>query len=331
MPTFIYRANDLAECARQIITESKRPLVAVAFWGTGITEHLGLSSEKPVKKPKTNFDELKLIVNLAAGGTNASVIKNLRSETKSLEQRGVRLFLKQCDKLHAKVWIGDNRALVSSANSSIYGLCFEGSDAGCWNEAGVVVDDVETVTTIRQWFELLWRDDNECKDIKERDLRKVPHRGPPAPPTIKTKRPLSEIYRNDVCPIRLTLFCGENTKAADALAARQIAKLKRAVFNPTKLDNLLHFEIRQGDVMTRWRPNDFGVGVTFDIDVKFTDFAPLNAKFRRIVSVEPVFYQEPSGDILEVLIPKGKKTRPIQQRSATERFLALKKTSRGVR
>src|ERR1700722_1285704 len=53
MPTFIYRANDLAECARQIITQSRRPLVAVAFWGKGITENLGLSSAKAVETIKT--------------------------------------------------------------------------------------------------------------------------------------------------------------------------------------------------------------------------------------------------------------------------------------
>jgi hypothetical protein len=53
--------------------------------------------------------------------------------------------------------------------------------------------------------------------------------------------------------------------------------------------------------MSRFQPNDFGVGVTFDVDANFKAFAPLDAHFRRVVSVETVFYQEPSSDILNGL------------------------------
>jgi hypothetical protein len=210
------------------------------------------------------------------------------------------LVIRQSDKLHAKVWIGDQRALVSSANASVNGLRFEGSTQNCWNEAGLLVDDEETVCNIRHWFDTFWNDENECRGITNADIERCPRRGPPAPPQHKLIS-LSDIFREDVCPIRLGLFCeGVNSKAADIRAARLIKKLQKGALNPRSLDNLSPFEIREGYPMCNRQAEDYGVGVTFKVDVKFEEFPPPDATFVRLASVQPVFYQHPSEDFLWV-------------------------------
>jgi hypothetical protein len=207
MARFVYQPSDLAHHAHQIVTESRRPLVAVAFWGAGIIEHLGLSMKVLSSNTKNGFDELRIILNLAAGSTNASVVQELLE----LKSQGVNLTLKQLDSLHAKVWIGDKRALIGSANASAYGLQFNDAGKNCWNEAAVVVDDTELIEKMRHWFGLLWS--GECKDITEEDLKRCPRKGPPPPPRTKEKTPLSEIMTEDICPIKLTTFYGENSPA----------------------------------------------------------------------------------------------------------------------
>jgi hypothetical protein len=87
MSHFVYQATELADCARQIVSESKRPLVAVAFWGAGIIEHLGLSSRKVAGGDGRVFDEVRIILNLASGGTNASVVEQLRTAEKEFKKR----------------------------------------------------------------------------------------------------------------------------------------------------------------------------------------------------------------------------------------------------
>src|SRR6478672_10290952 len=112
MACFVYQPADLAHHVHQIVTESRRPLVAVAFWGSGIIEPLGLSLKVLSSNAENGFDELRIILNLAAASTNASVVEELLSTAIELKSRGVNLTLKQLDSLHAKVWIGDKRALI---------------------------------------------------------------------------------------------------------------------------------------------------------------------------------------------------------------------------
>jgi phosphatidylserine/phosphatidylglycerophosphate/cardiolipin synthase-like enzyme len=225
MLRFIYRPKELAQCAQEIVSKSRKPLVAVAFWGAEIIEHLGLSLGNTTIK--NSFDEVRIILNLAAGGTNASVVEQLRKAAKEFKKVGVNLTLRQSDKLHAKVWIGDNRVLVSSANASVNGLSFDSATQNCWNEAGLMVDDKTIVDEIRRWFERYWMDENQCRDISDTDLVRCPRRGPPAPPQNKP-RSLSNILREDLCPIKLTILVGENTDAANKAASRQINKFDQS-------------------------------------------------------------------------------------------------------
>lgn len=62
--------------------------------------------------------------------------------------------MKRCDRLHAKVFIGRDRAVVASANVSINGLALEGAETASWIEAGIVTEDIDA---IRDWFDDLWQ------------------------------------------------------------------------------------------------------------------------------------------------------------------------------
>jgi hypothetical protein len=117
---------------------------AVAFWGDGAERMFG------------NLDgrELRIICNLRMGGTNPAVIARVREFAK----------VRHYDTLHAKVYLGPNRAVVTSANASTNGLGVNGASPATWVEAGYLTVDT---APIRDWFEGLWR---LCKAVTDADL-----------------------------------------------------------------------------------------------------------------------------------------------------------------
>lgn len=108
---------------------------AVAFWGDG-AEHL---------ISKDSLMTARIVCNLKTGGTNPSVIERLQAAGAAVQQH---------DKLHAKVYIGGNKALVASANASINGLGLQGREQAVWLEAGSFVDS----EAASAWFEEIWSD-----------------------------------------------------------------------------------------------------------------------------------------------------------------------------
>lgn len=112
---------------------------AVAFWGRGAEEWVAGAN-------------CRIIANLRMGGTNPHALEKIKAT------------VKQSDTLHAKVYIGAGRAVVSSANASINGLGLEGVEQSGWIEAGYLTDDVETVA---KWFEGQW---GKARDITKPDI-----------------------------------------------------------------------------------------------------------------------------------------------------------------
>ena len=103
---------------------------AVAFWGAG--------SEALVTGTGA-----RIICNLRMGGTNPHALRKVRAT-----------ILKR-DDLHAKIYIGANAAIVTSANVSSNGLGLQGVEQAGWIEAGVIVEDI---VPLSDWFEKLWLD-----------------------------------------------------------------------------------------------------------------------------------------------------------------------------
>jgi hypothetical protein len=121
---------------------------AVAFWGRG-SSNLFSSELKAVR----------VICNLASGATNPYELEKFIKRP-SFQVR-------QCDRLHAKVYIGDMKAVVTSANASGNGLGLEGTEQDGWVEAGFVVDEI---APIREWFDCLWADAQLVREISDRDM-----------------------------------------------------------------------------------------------------------------------------------------------------------------
>lgn len=82
----------------------------MAFWGKGAES---LIFPRP--------PHLQIVCNLKSGATNPKVIESIP-----------RAFVRQHDALHAKVYIGDDTAIICSANASANGLGFEGREQDLW-------------------------------------------------------------------------------------------------------------------------------------------------------------------------------------------------------
>ena len=97
--------------------------------------------------------DVKVICNLSSGGTNPYVIAEMI-------EFGVST--RQLDRLHAKVYIGNGHAIVSSANASANGLGLENTEQSHWYETGVHLNNIKVVS---EWFDKLWIQSNEISSI----------------------------------------------------------------------------------------------------------------------------------------------------------------------
>lgn len=127
MATKFIVGAELGETIRQILSED-RVRAAVAFWGSGCETWV-------------SGKDARIIANLTMGGTNPRALRKVTGH------------LRQFDRLHAKVYIGAEYAIVASANASINGLAVEGTEVSGWVEAGVRIEDVGA---LEKWFEDLW-------------------------------------------------------------------------------------------------------------------------------------------------------------------------------
>lgn len=149
----LLRSGDEIRIKLEELVKRQRPqdpiLVAVAFWGQG-AQGLFLPEQK-----------LRLLCNLAAGGTNPDVIQDFRKR-------------KQCDvkhnsRLHAKIVITTAGAIVSSANLSANGLG-TGELEGGWHEIGVSIEPSEfDYEQVLNRFWELWCD-TETAEVSPEDI-----------------------------------------------------------------------------------------------------------------------------------------------------------------
>jgi len=144
--TFI-TGKELDNTIRALL-KSKEVRCAVAFWGFGASELLRSAGNR----------NIRIICNLRSGATNPG-------EIEKLEKSGILVL--QNDSLHAKVYINDKHAVVTSANVSSNGLGLEGNETARWIEAGVLTSDIRNVN---EWFEDLWVN---SRAITKNDLREA--------------------------------------------------------------------------------------------------------------------------------------------------------------
>jgi hypothetical protein len=153
-PTLLTTPGEYEEAVRTVVQDHNRLRVAVAFWGAGIEK---------IFSERSSPQDVELVCNLMSGGCNPHVIEALLS----------RFDIRMSDRLHAKVLIGDDCAIVGSANLSANGLALEGAEATHWFEAGLLTSCAATVGQVEEWFQQLWKD---SRRIETRDLEAAKER-----------------------------------------------------------------------------------------------------------------------------------------------------------
>ncbi len=140
----------------QLLDDDQRLSLAIAFWGEGAVD---LVSSRPDK-------DFRLLCNLKSGGSNPYVIREFCELAKGSEGR---IQILQCDRLHAKVVVGERQALIGSANVSTNGLGLGDQGVAHWLEAGVLTSDESVVGGARNWFDELWSS-NGVRPIEDDDI-----------------------------------------------------------------------------------------------------------------------------------------------------------------
>ncbi|WP_158271714.1 phospholipase D family protein [Methylosinus sporium] len=148
---FLDGAAATAEIKR-LVMSSKTVRMAVAFWGKGASEELGLMSKK---------NDVTVICNLNSGGTNPNEIEYLL---------GNKISVRQCSTLHGKVYLFDNCVIVGSSNASANGLALQGKEISGWSEANILTNDPVLWQAASQWFSALITDEITSDDLKNAEL-----------------------------------------------------------------------------------------------------------------------------------------------------------------
>lgn len=137
---------------KKLLNESKSIDMAVAFWGAG------------AEKLLTNLKiPARIICNLTSGATNPAVIK-------AIQHHGVTV--KHLPDLHAKLVIGNDSAIIGSANCSANGLSLEGDEVKGWQEAGYVISSGHEIAQAQAWFAERWNTADVVDDslLKEAEI-----------------------------------------------------------------------------------------------------------------------------------------------------------------
>jgi len=129
--------SEVGPAFRELKGRNKK--LAVAFWGKGAIESLGLDMN--------GATGAQIICNLETGATNPSVVRELMEAGASVKSHS---------RLHAKVYLADSIVILGSSNASGNGLVVEDNESSGWVEANVMTDDSSLVRKLNEWFDKLW-------------------------------------------------------------------------------------------------------------------------------------------------------------------------------
>jgi hypothetical protein len=167
-----------------LTAKSQNVRMAVAFWGEGAAQRLGLLS-----KPSS----ATVICNLKMGGTNPAEIRALRDA-------GVHV--SQSDGLHAKVYLFDNQVIIGSSNASANGLSLQGSEISGWIEANIFCDEPALCRKVSEWFDKLVTQEiteanlKNAEEIWLRRRRNIQVLSPKGGTLVETLRSKPASYKN---------------------------------------------------------------------------------------------------------------------------------------
>ncbi len=124
---------------RELLRQSDTARLAVAFWGKGAIERLGLDRSGL---------SIKILCNLDSGACNPTELRRIQALPG--------ITLKSHPSLHAKVYWTPHAAVVGSSNASANGLALEDEAASGWREANVRLDGAAMLDDIANWFDALF-------------------------------------------------------------------------------------------------------------------------------------------------------------------------------
>lgn len=145
--------REALEALRELFATASEARLAVAFWGAGARERLGLD--------RPGLD-LRIVCNLDSGACNPAEIGKFRTPFKAAVRSDPRL--------HGKVYWTPTAVLIGSSNASANGLAVEGAALAGWAEANVMIQDPALIARSRAWFDERWAASYEISDL---DLKKA--------------------------------------------------------------------------------------------------------------------------------------------------------------
>lgn len=243
---FLY-GKELSSAIRQIASSNKVSM-AVAFWG-----HRGEDSLPPL--PLTGRKKWRIVCNLKMGGTNPKTIAALQTLSKKPAE-----YVRHHPRLHAKVYLSNDAAIVGSANVSANGLGLEGKEVDGWVEAGLLVRDATVIRNIQQWFDELW---DTADPVTARDLSDARK----ARAALRSRRPspgsLQNLDPNSVDVPLLAWFGNSNHKINEPSVRQQMGSFTKELV--ARIDNGTELEgpndlplLGDGRWILTWFLNDSG-------------------------------------------------------------------------
>lgn len=132
--------TSVLEVLKAMLGKADQAKLAVAFWGKGAIEALGLARADL---------ELKLVCNLDSGACNPDELRRLLA-LPNVE-------VKTHPSLHAKIYWTAESVVIGSSNASSNGLVVEGAAAG-WREANVQLSNPEILDRTEARFDHLFEE-----------------------------------------------------------------------------------------------------------------------------------------------------------------------------
>ena len=164
---------------REIFGRAERVKVAVAFWGRGAIQALGID------RPEL---EAEIICNLDSGACNPSEIGKLRELRPHIPVRSD-------PRLHGKLYWTPSGVVVGSSNASTNGLAVEAGLAG-WAEANIFSDAPELIDTTLTWFNARKKGSYEITEVHLRLAEQIwKQRARSAPPGLELAGDLGAAVR----------------------------------------------------------------------------------------------------------------------------------------
>jgi hypothetical protein len=141
----ILNGPQLQERILKIASSATAMDFAVAFWGAGSIEALGLSEIR----------KARIICNLTMGGTSPKVIRELID---------IGFEVRHLDTLHSKIYLFDDVAFVGSSNASANGLSLQGKVLSGWHETNVELSDASQIAFLKENFDYIWNNSRPASD-----------------------------------------------------------------------------------------------------------------------------------------------------------------------